>query len=237
MALQDYLPQAKIITQGRWADIYRTNHGNDSLILKIRANQRLDYLKDLELFEREIEVMSELNHPQIPKILENGEEGGIRYFVMQDVGEKNLYQYTNKKPISDENAVRIITALTAPVNYIHQLPLPIIHRDINPSNVVVNGQTYLIDFGILNEAIEKTLGGNTTIGYGTIGYTAMEVFQGYARPGSDIFSIGRVLFFMLTGHDPKEEIGVRGKIDLSKINNSQLKELIDKMTEPFVSPK
>ena len=235
MPLEDYLNRTHL-SQGSWAEVYRASHiEHGRVILKIRSNEAINW-KEYDLFEREITVMSSLNHPQIPVILEHGEENGQRYFVMSDVGENTLYAYANNRPVTEEEVIRIGLSLTSPLGYIHGLPTPIIHRDINPFNIVMNGQAYLIDFGVLYEAIEKTRG-NTTRGYGTIGYTAFEVFEGNAKKASDIFSLGRVLIYLLTGKDPQESIASRGKLKNSFTASAGLKELIDGMTEPFIEDR
>ena len=204
MSLEDYTNK-ELINKGAWANVYRApDHSNRyaSVIIKVRDNRKMN-MKDMGLFDRERGVLRQLDHPNIPKFLESGEDNGVAYFVMEDVGEQNLYQYMKKHCLDETKVIRLAESLADVLEYVHNSKPPVIHRDVNPANVVLRGDNpVLVDFGIVRDYIEGTQGG-TTRGYGTAGYVPFEVLEGRVAPSSDIFSLGRLMVYMLTGKDPQ----------------------------------
>ena len=94
MSLENYNLE-NLIRHGSWTKVYRSedsHNGQGSVIVKILDTERMD-LKDRDLFNRERDILQVLDHPQIPKVIESGEN----HFVMEDVGDKNLYQHIKNK--------------------------------------------------------------------------------------------------------------------------------------------
>jgi TolB-like protein/Tfp pilus assembly protein PilF len=160
-------------------------------------------------FEREACLCSALDNPNICAIYDVGEAGGLAYIVMQYVEGPTLRQLMSGRPLDLPSALSIAIQIADALSVAHSRG--IVHRDVKPSNIVVQpgGQAKVLDFGLakmlepddgkdpLQRADEATAVG---VPYGSMGYGSPEQAQG-ARVDhrSDIFSLGVVLYEMLTG--------------------------------------
>src|SRR3989442_1793120 len=161
-------------------------------------------------FEREACLCSALDNPNICAIYDVGEAGGLAYIVMQYVEGPTLRQLMNGRPFDMLSALSIGIQIADGLAVAHSRG--IVHRDIKPSNIVVQpgGQAKLLDFGLAKmlepddgrDPAERAQEAATEVGvpYGSMGYGSPEQAQG-ARVDhrSDIFSLGVVLYEMLTG--------------------------------------
>ncbi len=160
-------------------------------------------------FLREAEVNSKLLHEHIPALIEFNEEQGQLYFVMPYIAGGTLAQRLQSGPLSLLETYQLFTALLSAVAYIHRHG--VVHRDLKPSNILLDkemeaGQIYvrLIDFGIASNMGHATDPRLTQAGteMGTVIYMAPERLSGISAPSNDIFSLGIILYQMLTGHLP-----------------------------------
>jgi predicted Ser/Thr protein kinase len=160
-----------------------------------------------ERFMREARALARLNHPNIVTIYDFGEANGIYYFLMEFVDGANLRQLMNSGELSDEQPLKIIQQVCEALQFAHQQD--IVHRDIKPENILVDrhGRTKIADFGLAKlvglTPSYLTLTGSHQI-MGTLYYMAPEQME---RPQSvdrraDIYSLGVVLYEMLTGELP-----------------------------------
>jgi tRNA A-37 threonylcarbamoyl transferase component Bud32 len=157
----------------------------------------------MKRFEREARALAKLSHPNIVPVYDYGEYEGAPYLVMEYIpgGVLNLKRST---PMPWQEAVRIILPIAQARAYAHEQN--IVHRDIKPSNILITGRglPLLSDFGIakiLESDENATLtGAGMTIG--TPDYMAPEQWTGQASPKSDIYSLGVVLYELVTGHKP-----------------------------------
>jgi len=161
-------------------------------------------------FEREACLCSALDNPNICAIYDVGEAGGLAYIVMQYVEGPTLRQLMNGRPLDMLSALSIAIQIADGLAVAHSRG--IVHRDIKPSNIVVQpgGQAKLLDFGLAKmlepddgrDPAERAQEAATEVGvpYGSMGYGSPEQAQG-ARVDhrSDVFSLGVVLYEMLTG--------------------------------------
>lgn len=157
----------------------------------------------LKRFEREAKALGRLSHPNIIKVIDFGEYEGAPYLVMEFLPGGTVKQLLGK-PIPWQDAVNIILPIAEALEYAHEQK--IIHRDIKPSNILLTqkGQPMLTDFGIakiLETDDTFTLTG-TGIGVGTPDYMAPEQWTGSATAQCDIYSLGVVLYEMVTGKKP-----------------------------------
>ncbi len=153
-------------------------------------------------FAREAHAVAQLQHPHILSIYDFGQEDGLSYIVMQYV-EAGTLQQRMQQPMDLEAIAKIIEQLADALDYAHRRG--VIHRDIKPTNVLMEDGRWplLADFGIA-----KMLGGDTGltaagVGIGTPAYMSPE--QGRGQPvsaRSDVYSLGVMLFEMLTGRVP-----------------------------------
>ncbi|AQQ53764.1 Stk1 family PASTA domain-containing Ser/Thr kinase [Planococcus lenghuensis] len=167
---------------------------------------RYDFSNEEELrwrFQREALSASSLTHTNIVNIFDVGEEGDIHFLVMEYVTGQTLKDYiVQQAPIAPEKAVDIMLQLTSALAHAHQNQ--IVHRDIKPQNILIdrNGRVKVTDFGIAM-ALTATSYTQTNSVLGTVHYLSPEQARGgTATKKSDIYSLGIVMFELLTGQLP-----------------------------------
>jgi serine/threonine protein kinase len=163
------------------------------------------YDKYLQKFIEEAQTLAKLDHPNIVKVTDIFKENNTAYLVMPFVEGQTLQQLVEQKTKLDyETAVNYIAQLSEAVDYIHQRS--ILHRDIKPENIIITpaNKAILIDFGSAREFIHNRTQKHTTIL--TQGYAPLEQYSATSRKGSysDIYSLGAVFYFALTGQKPME---------------------------------
>ena len=167
---------------------------------------RPEYNKDMEFvsrFQREAEAASKMTHHNIVNLLDVGMDGENRYLVMEYVEGKTLKEVIQERgklsgPLASQIAIRILSALE------HAHRNGIIHRDIKPQNILVHadGHVKVADFGIARIANSSTLSKGDNV-MGSVHYFSPEQARGEAaNVTSDIYSVGVVLYEMLTGRVP-----------------------------------
>ncbi|MEK3800214.1 Stk1 family PASTA domain-containing Ser/Thr kinase [Peribacillus sp. FSL H8-0477] len=167
---------------------------------------RMDFNNDDEFikrFNREAQSATSLVHPNIVSIYDVGEDGDIYYIVMEYVKGLTLKQYIQKNfPLSIEESINIMEQITAAISNAHHNG--IIHRDIKPQNILVDeiGNVKITDFGIAL-ALSATNITQTNAVLGSVHYLSPEQARGgMANKKSDIYSLGIVMFELLTGRLP-----------------------------------
>ncbi|MBX9972353.1 Stk1 family PASTA domain-containing Ser/Thr kinase [Cytobacillus firmus] len=167
---------------------------------------RMDFAEDEEFirrFHREAQSATSLAHPNIVNIFDVGEEDTIYYIVMEYVDGQTLKQYIQQNsPIRIDDALEIMKQLTSAISHAHQNH--IIHRDIKPHNILIDrhGNVKITDFGIAM-ALSATSITQTNSVLGSVHYLSPEQARGgMANRKSDIYSLGIVMFELLTGRLP-----------------------------------
>jgi serine/threonine protein kinase/Flp pilus assembly protein TadD len=160
-----------------------------------------------ERFDREIRLTARLVHPNIVPLFDSGQVADSLYYVMPFIDGQTLRQRLDKEgPFSVEEALRIATDMAEALAYAHAMG--VVHRDLKPENVFwYRGRALLADFGVAVSTAELTkervTGTNVVIG--SPHYISPEVADGQAAAvdgRSDIYSLGCVLFELLTGQTP-----------------------------------
>jgi serine/threonine protein kinase len=171
-----------------------------------------------ERFLREAKLAASVDHPHIVTVYDVGNEDGRLYLVMQWIDGANLRQLLGSSGrLTPKRAVAIGTQLAGALDALHGVS-GLVHRDVKPANVLVRevigeDHVYLTDFGIAKppESIESLTSTGSTVG--TTGYLSPEQIQGKeAGPRSDLYSLGCLVFEMLTGKTPftgENELAVR----------------------------
>ena len=178
----------------------------------------------LKRFEREAKSLAKLSHPNIVKVHDFGEHEGSPYLVMEYLPGGTLKKLLGE-PIPWHDAVNLILPVARGVAYAHKRG--VLHRDIKPANVLITDsrEPMLSDFGIakLLEGKQTTVLTESGMAIGTPEYMSPEQWTGTTSPFSDQYSLGIVLYEMVTGRKPYEA-DTPGAI------------LIKQVTEPLPSP-
>src|SRR5258708_2757625 len=159
-------------------------------------------------FQREVSVLSQLDHPNLPHLYEYFQDPGHWYLVMDFIAGETLEEYQSKVPnrrLLLSEVLDIGLQLCRVLAYLHSQQPPIIFRDLKPANIMRNhtGQLYLIDFGIARYF--KPGQTRDTVALGSPGYAAPEQYgKAQTTPRADIYSLGAVLHQLLTARDPSE---------------------------------
>jgi eukaryotic-like serine/threonine-protein kinase len=202
----------KQIGAGGMGEVYRAFRADDQyrkeVALKVvRAGHDSDFI--VSRFKNERQILASLDHPNIARLLDGGTtEEGIPYLVMELIEGQPIGEYCDGRKLSIPDRLALFMQVCAAVQYAHQRL--IIHRDIKPGNILVTGEGVpkLLDFGIA-----KIL---ETEGQEGEGESTMTMFRlltpQYASPeqvrgetittASDVYSLGVVLYELLTGRSP-----------------------------------
>jgi eukaryotic-like serine/threonine-protein kinase len=163
----------------------------------------------LSRFRRERQILASLDHPNIAPLLDGGTtEDGLPYFVMEYIEGQRLYHYCDAQRLNIRERLSLFRHICDAVHYAHQNL--VVHRDIKPSNILVtaDGTPRLLDFGIaklLNPelSLDTIAPTATEMRLMTPEYASPEQVRGErVTPASDIYSLGILLFELLTGHRP-----------------------------------
>ncbi len=180
----------------------RTGHNVAVKVLKPEFNKDAEFVGR---FQREAEAASRMTHHNIVNLLDVGMDGENRYLVMEYVQGKTLKEVIREKGrINPTVAAQITIRILSALQHAHQNG--IIHRDIKPQNILVHadGHIKVADFGIARMANSSTLTRSDTV-MGSVHYFSPEQASGHAADvTSDIYSVGVVLYEMLTGRVPFE---------------------------------
>src|SRR4028119_165727 len=195
--------------------VYEAYKGATPKILKVLKQKHNTSARVIELFQQEAAVLSQLNHPGIPRVEPDGyfqfmprnHDEPVHCIIMEKIDGLNLTQWMKQQgnhPISEKQALNWLKQLAGILHLVHQKNY--FHRDIKPENIMIrsNGQLVLIDFGTAREMTYTYLaeigcnaGSITKIS--SAGYTPPEQEKGHAVPQSDFYALGRTFVYLLTG--------------------------------------
>jgi serine/threonine-protein kinase len=160
---------------------------------------------DRPRFGREARAVAALDHPNIVRVFDCGEEDGSPYMVLEYLDGGSLEDRLDDSiRVPDDEAARVASDIAAGLAHAHQRH--VVHRDLKPANVLFDteGRAKIADFGIAKVAGAETLTDAGTI-LGTAAYISPEQVRGEpATPASDVYSFGVVLYRMLAGRLPFE---------------------------------
>ncbi|KKC46875.1 Stk1 family PASTA domain-containing Ser/Thr kinase [Paenibacillus sp. D9] len=167
---------------------------------------RSQYVHDEEFirrFRREAQSAAALSHPNVVSIYDVGQEEDVHYIVMEYVEGHNLNEIIQERaPLQADEAVRIASQIADALDHAHQNH--IIHRDIKPHNILIgrNGRVKVTDFGIARAVTSSTITQTGSV-LGSVHYFSPEHAKGVSTgEKSDIYSLGIVLYQMVTGRLP-----------------------------------
>jgi tRNA A-37 threonylcarbamoyl transferase component Bud32 len=177
-----------------------------TVALKVAKPEQLGGQKRVERFQREARAAANHQHPHIVAVFDSGSEDGFHYIASAFVPGRSLAAILEELPkgktLELREAVQIVRKLAEALGYAHKQG--VVHRDVKPGNVMLrdDGEPMLMDFGLAarrDETEKLTVAGQFM---GTPEYTAPEQWRGAAASASDQYSLGCLLFELLTGERP-----------------------------------
>jgi serine/threonine protein kinase len=200
------------IGAGGMGEVYSAFRADDEYkklvaIKLVRSGQGSDFV--LSRFKNERQILASLDHPNIARLLDGGTTSdGLPFFVMELIEGQPIDDYCATRELSITDRLNLFLQVCSAVQFAHQHL--VIHRDIKPGNILVtsDGVPKLLDFGIAKilegatagEEFEATL---TAFRVLTLGYASPEQIKGEPiTTASDVYSLGVVLFRLLTGLSP-----------------------------------
>ncbi len=198
-------PQFEIIEclgRGGMGVVYKARQKslNRTVAIKVLAPEREHDARFAERFAREAELLAKLNHPNIVTIHDFGETGGLYYIVMEFIDGVNLRDLLRDGKIDPKQALAIVPPVCEALQFAHDHG--VVHRDIKPENLLLDraGRIKIADFGIAG------LVGADGERSGTPAYMAPEQSGPEVDHRADIYALGVVLYEMLTGERPAENV-------------------------------
>ncbi len=230
----------KIADGGMGVTYLCTDSANGARVaLKCLGMERLKDWKSMDLFKREARVLKSIHHEFIPRYIdffEYGKGEDLSFVLIQEfIQGANLQKKIDEGWRADESEITAIAIrLLSIVDYLHSLKPPVIHRDINPKNIIMSddGNLYLVDFGCVQDRIRGELERRSTF-VGTPGYTPIEQFQGHATGRSDLYAVAATLLYLLT-HREVTDLATDGlKPDVKKyVRSEALAAVLSNYLEP-----
>ena len=205
--LQDRYVLLESLGSGGMGEVFlaldKAEHGRRVAIKALAAHLAQDTAY-LNRFRMEARILRRLNHPNIVEYYDDFEEDERHYLVMEYVAGGNLLEYVQRRgPLEEPTFRRILLALTDALTRAHDNS--IVHRDIKPENVLLTpaGVPKLSDFGVAWLAETRPADEATTRMGGSPYYMSPQLWDGQpVRQSDDIWSLGVVMFEVLTGHVP-----------------------------------
>ena len=185
----------KRIQRGGMASVYLGYHLHRRAYVAIKVID--GYTADLTLLSREKDILQALQHEHIVPCLDAGRDGRYSYLVMPYLPGGTLKDMLDESLLTLEEACAVLEQLTGALAYIHALGL--LHRDIKPTNILFDRDSHLFltDFGIASWLGESPVQHGQVMG--TPHYMAPEIFDGCADARSEVYSVGILLYQLLTG--------------------------------------
>ncbi len=195
-----------------WLAVDLGKSPKELVIVKLLAFHPQMQWNEFKLFEREAQILKELNHPRIPCYrdyfaLDKRSGVGLYWFglVQQYIPGASLQQHLAEgKRFTEAEVKNIAQEVLEILSYLHGMQPLVLHRDIKPSNLILgdDGQVYLVDFGAVQDSAAAEGVSFTVVG--TTGYAPLEQFWGRAVPASDLYALGATLIHLLTGAAPAD---------------------------------
>ena len=209
----------ELLGAGGMGEVYRARRVSGDyeqvVAVKLLATPLGDFI---ERFERERQLLAQLEHPNIARLLDGGTtEQNIPYLVMEFVDGLPIDRYCDHHGLAPEDRIALVMQIVRAITFAHSRL--VLHRDIKPANVLVdcNGQARLVDFGIGTLLDDKGQAEATRSGIMTPTAAAPEQLRGErTTAATDVFQLGLLIYRLLTGRHPFERPQDVGETSLAR---------------------
>ncbi len=175
----------------------------------------------LENIQRESQILKDLQHPNIVKLLDFFVEDERAYLVLEQITGRTLKQMVEEHgPFKELDAISLALQMTSILSFLHSRKPQVVHRDFTPDNLMLGYGDILklIDFNVAQHL--ESMSTHTVVGKHS--YIPPEQFQGETTPQSDIYALGATLYFILCGKDPEP-------ISVSRLKEAARKDVSDEL--------
>lgn len=229
--LNEYVVES-VIGQGGMGTIYRAiSQKFDGALVAIKELcpprlQNGEQQKLIDKFDQEAQILFQLHHPNLPRVIDSLTIGSRYYMVMDLIEGKSLRLLSNNGMISQDQIISYMIKVCEILEFLHSRQPPIIHLDVKAENILItaSGEVFLVDFGIA-KLICGTASIKTTCPFGTPGISSPWQYMGQISTHNDIYSSAATLLSLLTKKDLAENM-ITGV--LQEIANGKLKNIIAK---------
>ena len=195
------------IGRGGMGIVYRATRVADQSQIAIKMMLKGEFAEELDRqrFYAEAEAAARLDHENIVPIYEIGEHQGRAFFCMKLIEGETLAERLTRGPLPSRVAARMLRDISRAIHYAHEKH--VLHRDLKPSNILIDkaGRAYVADFGLAKFDRNRVSLTKSGAVLGTPSYMSPEQAagaRGEVRPVSDVYSLGAILYHMLTGRPP-----------------------------------
>ena len=221
--LQNRYRIVKLLGQGGFGAVYRAWDINLNKACALKENHQLTPEGQRQFFQ-EASILSDLRHPNLPRVTDYFDDRGKQYLVMDFIkGETLQHALKRLGALPVDQVLTWMGQISDALVYLHTQSTPIVHRDIKPENIIIlpptqthpYGQAVLVDFGIAKLQATGRMTGSGARGFGTPAYSPPEQYtlQG-TDIRSDVYSLGATFYTLLTGQEPTDSINRRAGLIL-----------------------
>ncbi len=251
--LHDRYLLGEIIGSGGFSRVYRASDqhtGGRDVALKqifLKNLSAEEAIEATETFHREVRMLGALTHPQVPCIYDHFGDQNHWYLILEHIEGQTLEAFLAQReaqgqPLHLDEILDMATQLCTVLQHLHSRQPPIIYRDLKPSNIMRTrqGSLVLIDFGIARHY--RPGRAHDTQRLGSPGYAAPEQYgRAQTSPQSDIYSLGALLAFLLSGQDPAQDtdhpLSLTPRLLEHEVERKELTTLAQRMRSPQPSQR